>query len=63
MTATYPEIPLTDHALYGFYDLLSGAWFADPFDNNARDVIGTQAVTRLKDEVFTPGAMARARPR
>jgi hypothetical protein len=56
-TVTYPEMPLTDHALYGFYDLLSGAWFAGPFVNKAAPMIGRHAVTDLKDDIFTPDAM------
>lgn len=56
MPVVYPEIPLTDHALYGFYDLISGAWFAGPYVNSPRSV-SLQQVTDVKDAVFTPDAM------
>jgi len=57
LTVTYPEIPLTDHATYGFYDLISGAWYAGPFVNKPAEAIGLQAVSNIKDEAFTPDAM------
>ncbi len=57
LTVVYPEMNVTDHALYGFYDLVSGAWFAGPFNNKQSSVIGLQPVTDLKDATFTPDAM------
>jgi hypothetical protein len=56
LTVVYPEIPLTDHALYGFYDLVSGSWFSGPHVTLPNSV-SLQQVPPLKDEVFTPDAM------
>jgi len=56
LTVVYPEIPLTDHALYGFYDLTSGAWFSGPHVTTA-GAVGLQQVASWKDENFTPDAM------
>ncbi len=57
LTVTYPEMELTDHALYGFYDLISGAWYAGPFNNKQVPLMGRQPVTDLKDSHFTPDAL------
>jgi len=57
LPVVYPEMALTDHALYGFYDLVSGAWFAGPFVNKTGDSMGLQPVSDMKDEMFTPDAM------
>jgi hypothetical protein len=54
---TYAEAQVTDHATYGFYDLISGAWYAGPFANKQNESIGRQFVTDNKDEMFTPDAM------
>jgi hypothetical protein len=56
-TVAYPEIPLTEHAFYGFYDLISGAWYAGPLANKPAAMIGRYAVPDMKDEAFTPDAM------
>jgi hypothetical protein len=57
LPVVYPEMSLTDHALYGFYDLISGTWFAGPFVNKPAPMMGLQPVSDLKDEFFTPDAM------
>jgi hypothetical protein len=56
-TVVYPEIPLAEHAFYGFYDLLSGAWVAGPLANQPSKMIGRRAVTELKNDIFTPDGM------
>lgn len=58
LTIPHTEVPFTDHTLYGFYDLISGAWYAGPLNN--KPVAGNQgtiAVSDLKDATFTPDAM------
>lgn len=57
LTVVYPEMNVTDHALYGFYDLISGSWYAGPYVNKQASAMGLQPVTDLKDENFTPDAM------
>lgn len=57
LTVTYPELEITDHALYGFYDLISGAWYAGPFNNKQVPLMGLQPAPDLKDSHFTPDAM------
>jgi hypothetical protein len=50
-----PEFPLMDHVLYGFYDLISGAWCGGPYQNSPTATTTQKA--ELKDELFTPDAM------
>jgi hypothetical protein len=57
LSVTYPEMELTDHITYGFYDLVTGAWYAGPYVNKTASAIGLQPVANLKNEVFTPDAM------
>lgn len=57
LPVTYPEMELTDLVTYGFYDLLSGAWFAGPFLNKPTDIIGKQPAPDQKDSTFTPDGM------
>ncbi|WP_455921173.1 DUF1329 domain-containing protein [Pseudomonas putida] len=57
MPVTYPEMALTEHVTYGFYDLVSGAWYAGPYVNIPASAIGLQPATALQDSTFTPDAM------
>lgn len=56
LPTAYPEYPVTDHSLYGFYDLISGAWYGGPFLSHP-NVVNRQMLPSLKDENFTPDAM------
>jgi hypothetical protein len=57
LSATYPEVPVADLTTYGFYDLLSGAWYAGPYNNKPSERFGTLAAPDLKDSSFTPDAL------
>jgi hypothetical protein len=54
---TYGEMSMTDIVTFGYYDLVSGAWYAGPFMNAPGATIGVTASTDLKDSDFTPDAM------
>lgn len=57
LPVTYPEMELTEHVTYGFYDLVSGAWYAGPYVNTPAAAIGVQPVADSKDSNFTPDAL------
>ncbi|BAI74622.1 hypothetical protein AZL_a10910 (plasmid) [Azospirillum sp. B510] len=57
MPVTYAEMSMTEIVTFGFYDLLSGAWYAGPFMNAPASAIGVTPSTDLKDSDFTPDAM------
>ncbi|MFZ6048761.1 DUF1329 domain-containing protein [Pseudomonas sp. CR3202] len=57
LSVTYPEMELTEHVTYGFYDLVTGAWYAGPYVNKSAPAIGLQPVAEMKSETFTPDAM------
>ncbi|WP_298331495.1 DUF1329 domain-containing protein [Asticcacaulis sp.] len=57
MPITYGEMSMTDIVTFGYYDLVSGAWYAGPFMNAPGPTIGVGASTDLKEGDFTPDAM------
>ncbi len=57
MPITYGEMNMTDIVTFGYYDLVSGAWYAGPFMNAPAAAIGVTASTDLQDGDFTPDAM------
>lgn len=56
LPASFAEYPLTDHSLYGFYDLISGAWYGGPYLNHPA-AVNREMLPAIKDENFTPDAM------
>lgn len=54
---TYGEMSMTDIVTFGFYDLVSGAWYAGPFVNAPASAIGITGSSDLKESDFTPDAM------
>lgn len=54
---TYGEMSMTDIVTFGFYDLVSGAWYAGPFVNAPAPAIGITGSSDLKESDFTPDAM------
>lgn len=56
MPFTMPEIPAVHTNLYGFYDLVSGAWFSIGIMNETTNQYST--VERYNDSFFSPDALA-----
>jgi hypothetical protein len=51
-----PDIPATaSPSVFGFYDLLSGAWYFDTMHNDAAEQY--KMMPRYSDTTFTPEAM------
>lgn len=53
---TMPDIPATTASMAGFYDLISGSWFALNIPSGAKEQY--HIVSPIKDSTFTPDAMA-----
>jgi hypothetical protein len=56
MPFSMPEIPAQHTNMYGFYDLVSSAWFVIGVMNETTNQYST--VSRYKDSFFTPDALA-----
>jgi Protein of unknown function (DUF1329) len=56
LPSVYPEYPIVDSNVFGFYDLISGAWFANGLMNGP-DSINLERVPRRPDAFYTPDAL------
>lgn len=54
---SFQEFPMLEHALYGFYDLISGAWWAGPYVNKPSSQDLTAVTPPHKESIFTPDGM------
>jgi hypothetical protein len=53
----FPDIPAIDSQVFGYYDLITGTWFNAGIMNTKAEQIKV-FYKPLKDELFTPAALA-----